>query len=99
MIAFRKAEPVFTTGSFDLVAAGDPDIFAYVRQTEEKALLVLVNLSQHLRVVTLPNRLIATGDQNYRYVFGNLSKQAASRSLTKQMRLAPYDAAVFEQEK
>ncbi|KAF1292680.1 glycoside hydrolase family 13 protein [Candidatus Enterococcus leclercqii] len=99
LIAFRKAEPVFTTGSFDLVAAGDPDIFAYVRQTEEKALLVLVNLSQHLRVVTLPNRLIATGDQNYRYVFGNLSKQAASRSLTKQMRLAPYDAAVFEHEK
>lgn len=99
LIAFRKAEPVFTTGSFDLVAAGDPDIFAYVRQTEEKALLVLVNLSQHLRVVTLPTRLIATGDQNYRYVFGNLSKQAANRSLTKQMRLAPYDAAVFEQEK
>lgn len=96
LIAYRKSEPVFIRGSFDLVAAKDPDIFAYMRQTDSKEILVVVNLSAKMRVLTLPQRFVSEDGREYSYVFGNLPEAAAARKLTKQLQLAPYDAAVFE---
>jgi oligo-1,6-glucosidase len=49
MIAFRKAHPVLVYGSFELLAAGDPRLFAFVREGEGakkgERLLVEINMS------------------------------------------------------
>ena len=95
LIGFRKAEGTFVTGGFDLVAAGDPDIFAYLRQGQEKAFLVVANLSAKKRILTIPKRYL-NQETAATYVFGNLASDATARLLTKKMTLAPYDAAVYE---
>ena len=76
-------------GSFDLVAANDPDIFAYVRQDGRESFLVLVNLSDKTRTLTMKQALL---NKEYQYVFGNGER----KKLTKKMHFEPYEALVFQ---
>lgn len=89
LIAYRKAEPIFTEGNFDLLLANDPDIFAYQRQFQGKTIVVLVNASEKTRRIELPKRLLAF-QWELTLANGNPTK------LAQRMTLAPYDAFVFE---
>ena len=89
LVAFRKEHETFVEGSFDLVAANDPDIFAYVRQDRQESFLVLVNLSDNARTLTMKQALL---NKEYQYVFGNGER----KKLTKKMSFEPYEALVFQ---
>lgn len=89
LLAFRKEHETFVEGSFDLVAANDPDIFAYVRQDGRESFLVLVNLSDNARTLTMKQALL---NKEYQYVFGNGER----KKLTKKMHFEPYEALVFQ---
>ncbi|RGW14471.1 glycoside hydrolase family 13 protein [Enterococcus asini] len=89
LLAFRKEHETFVEGSFDLVAANDPDIFAYVRQDEQDSFLVLVNLSDKTRTLTMKQALL---NKEHQYVFGNGER----KKLTKKMSFEPYEALVFQ---
>lgn len=89
LLAFRKEHETFVEGSFDLVAANDPDIFAYVRQDGRGSFLVLVNLSDKARSLTMKQALL---NKEYQYVFGNGER----KKLTKKMYFEPYEALVFQ---
>ena len=47
LITLRKAEPVLVYGSYDLILAEDPQIYAYTRTLEKQKLVVICNLSDH----------------------------------------------------
>ena len=46
ILAFRKGNPLIRYGTFELLCAGDPHIFAYVRTYQGKRLLVICNFSE-----------------------------------------------------
>lgn len=89
LIAFRKGHDTFINGRFALVAAKDPDIFAYLREDKNQSFLVLVNLSGKVRTLTMKQGLLK---RDYRYVFGNDS----AKPLTKTLQFQPYEALVFQ---
>lgn len=89
LIAYRKDEKIFTEGGFDLIAANDPDIFAYVRSNQEKKVLVLVNVSEKKRHLELPKRIYS---KKWQLKISN----GGQKPIAKQMTFEPYDALVFE---
>lgn len=89
LIAYRKDEKIFTEGGFDLIAANDPDIFAYVRSDQEKKVLVLVNVSEKKRHLELPKRIYS---KKWQLKISN----GGQAPIAKQMSFEPYDALVFE---
>ena len=89
LIAYRKDEKIFTEGGFDLIAANDPDIFAYVRSDQEKKVLVLVNVSEKKRHLELPKRIYS---KKWQLKISN----GGQTPIAKQMTFEPYDALVFE---
>jgi amylosucrase len=48
MIQIRKANPIFAAQEFELVSLGSQHLFAFKRQMDEKTLLVIANMSEHL---------------------------------------------------
>lgn len=46
ILAFRKGNPLIRYGTFELLCADDPHIFAYVRTYQGKRLLVICNFSE-----------------------------------------------------
>lgn len=91
LIALRKKEQTFITGTFTLLAAKDPDIFAYLR-TGKKQFLIVTNISQKVRKFTLPKKV---WQKNWQLVVAN--DQNAPQTVSQNMQLNPYDAWLFEQ--
>lgn len=89
LIQFRKGEATFVEGSFDLILANDPQIFAYLRKDQDKTFLILTNLSEQDRVVDLPT-WVAKAD--WQLCLNN----GQELMIGKRMKLAAYDAYVFE---
>lgn len=56
LIALRKAYPVFRDGDFQLLEAEDEQRFAYVRETEREALLVVCNFTAETLPDVCPER-------------------------------------------
>lgn len=46
MIALKKENKIFTYGSYDLILANDPQIYAYTRTIENEKVIVITNLSE-----------------------------------------------------
>lgn len=88
LIAFWKAHDTFVTGSFDLVAKNDPEIFAYTRADEKQTFLIMVNLSDKRRVLTMKKIFL---QQKYQYVFGNRTE----KEITQNMVFESFEAVVF----
>lgn len=49
LITLRHQESLLTEGNYQLILADDPDIFAYLRETEKECWLVAANLSEKTR--------------------------------------------------
>jgi alpha-glucosidase len=54
MIALRKAEPVFTEGEFIEILPNHPSVMGYMRVSENKTMLILVNLENSEQTIILP---------------------------------------------
>ncbi|CAJ1189856.1 Oligo-1,6-glucosidase [Companilactobacillus paralimentarius] len=89
LIALRKSRPVFVDGTFELILDNDPDVFAYIRQDDKQEYLIISNLSQNEREVTMPNKVVKNQWQV------NLTNNENIK-LNKNMTLQPYDVVVME---
>ncbi|WP_028672596.1 glycoside hydrolase family 13 protein [Saccharospirillum impatiens] len=88
LIQLRKTNRTLIDGHFTLLLADHPQVFAYVRETNEETLLVVGNLSTHSLNVPLPETLSLESAQL-------LVCSGTSRSqLTSTLELAPYDAFI-----
>lgn len=92
MLAMRKDDrwkDVIVYGKFELFAENDENIFAYIRYTETKKLLVLCNLSAEEAEFELPDSIAAdTG----KLILSN----DTDRKLERQMLLRPWEAALYQ---
>ena len=82
LIELRKTYEVFRKGSFRLLLPEDPDVFAYLRETEEETLLVVCNFSCRER--TLADLPVPEGAK---LLLGNYPAQGEV--------LEPYEARVY----
>jgi alpha-glucosidase len=87
LISLKKANEIFTYGTYDLLLADDPQIFAYTRTLNDEKVIVISNLSEEgatMSGFTLdPSRLLLN---NYK---------VAEQETVKQLTLKPYETRVY----
>lgn len=54
LLKLKKTMPVFTAGSWEMLAEQDPDIYAYIRKHEGSCAMVVCNTSKKLQTFTCP---------------------------------------------
>ncbi|MED4942490.1 alpha-glucosidase [Heyndrickxia coagulans] len=54
LIELKKSMPVFTAGSWEMLADEDPDIYAYIRKHEGSCAMIVCNTSKELQTFTCP---------------------------------------------
>jgi alpha-glucosidase len=90
LIRLRKNQPAFSDSTFELILKNHPQVFAYLRKSDTKQVLVLTNLSRNPCQIDLPTRV---SNKKWHLLLTN-SEQPA---IEKRVRLQPYDAWVFEE--
>ncbi|MFC4770564.1 glycoside hydrolase family 13 protein [Enterococcus hermanniensis] len=88
LIKLKKELSVFTDGNYKLELPKHPKVWAYTRTTAQEKAKILVNLSEKVQVVTLPNRWLQA---EYKIILTNYPEQ----KLTKVMTLRPFEAIVI----
>lgn len=87
MIRLKKANEVFTYGTYDLLLKDDPQIFAYTRTLNEEKMLVITNLSTQPAVMDGVSL-------DYRHLLLHNYEVSPHETLT-QLTLKPYEARVY----
>ena len=86
LFKLRKQEPIFLEGDFQLIYQDHPKVFAYIRNTKEKRILVIGSFSDQPMFMDLSGyhlkKIMITNDHNV--------------LLAKQMTLSPYYTAIIE---
>jgi oligo-1,6-glucosidase len=91
LIELRKAHPVFVYGTYDLLLANDPEIYAYTRNWEDHRLLVILNFSANGPTFALPAHVTASKSE---LLISNYA--IADEALQLQhITLRPYEARVY----
>ncbi len=88
MIRLKKANEVFTYGTYDLLLKNDPQIFAYTRTLGEEKVLVAANLSVNpavMKGITVDDRDLLLN--NY---------QTAEHEAVDEFTLKPYETRVYK---
>ena len=89
LIQLRKANPVFVYGTYDLILADDPEIFAFTRTLESERLLVVLNVSGNTPTFSAPVGLAYAGGElliaNYPVDVGD----------ARRFVLRPFEARVY----
>ncbi len=89
LIQLRKANPVFVYGTYDLILADDPEIFAFTRTLDAERLLVVLNVSRNTPTFVAPTELAYTGGElliaNYPIAVGD----------SRAFALRPFEARVY----
>jgi oligo-1,6-glucosidase len=91
MIRLRHDCPVLVYGSFQPVNEEDEQIMAYIRQSGDDRVLVILNFSDQNAVFQLPNEMKGS---NSEWLIGNRKKN--SFALKQETVLEPYEACVFK---
>jgi alpha-glucosidase len=90
MIQLKKANEVFTYGTYDLLLKDDPQIFAYTRTFESEKVLVIANLSVQ------PAELKMGQEETLRYNQLLLHNyEVPMHEPLKQVSLKPYETRVY----
>lgn len=84
---------MITYGSFTLLLAEDPKIFAYVRESGEEKLLVINHFYAGETDFTLPDELMQAVDEMERQVL--LSNYEDAPADMKGFTLRPYESIVY----
>lgn len=87
MIQLRKSNPVLVYGAYELLAAGDPKIYAYTRTLDKEKFLVLLNFSATQASFDLGKKL-----DRKSILINNYTNLMASG---RQVRLQPYQAVII----
>ena len=90
LIQLRKNQPVFSDSTFELILKNHPQVFAYLRKSDTKQVLVLTNLSRKACQIDLPTRV---SNKKWHLLLTNSEQMA----IEKRVQLQPYDAWVFEE--
>lgn len=89
MIALKKENKIFTYGSYDLILANDPQIYAYTRTLENEKVIVITNLTEQ------------PAEYSYNHVlnYNNLllhNYEVTQHDAMTQFTLQPYEARVYK---
>ncbi|MFS0863060.1 glycoside hydrolase family 13 protein [Fredinandcohnia sp. 179-A 10B2 NHS] len=89
MIKVKKANKVFTYGTYDLLLEEDPQLYVYTRTLDEEKVIVISNLSTKPAVCSLPKiELNHEGLMLHNYKVGE-------HSPASEIELKPYEARVY----
>ena len=87
LISLRHNSDLIVYGTYDLLLADDPDIYAYTRTLDDDKLIVYCNFSDNTREVELPEEFI-----NGKILISNYNDAAVNTKIT----LRPYEAIVIQ---
>ena len=87
LISLRHNSDLIVYGSYDLLLADDPDIYAYTRTLDDDKLIVYCNFSDNTREVELPEEFT-----NGKILISNYNDAAVNTKIT----LRPYEAIVIQ---
>ena len=86
LISLRHNSDLIVYGTYDLLLADDPDIYAYTRTLDDDKLIVYCNFSDNTREVELPEEFT-----NGKILISNYNDAAVTTKIT----LRPYEAIVI----
>ena len=89
LIALRKAEPVFVYGTYELLMADSPKIYAYLRSLGDTQVVVVCNLTAHAAQFTHSGLTLRHG----KLLLAN--QDVAAHSDLNVLALRPYEARVY----
>ncbi|MFT4005029.1 MAG: alpha-glucosidase [Lacrimispora sp.] len=93
LIELRKKYRIIVYGSYELILAEDPDVFAYTRKLGGERLLVMCNFSQKEVMVSVPEEFRSEDGECIIQNYGNSSEK-------NREKLLPYEAfAIYLKEK
>lgn len=90
LIRLRKEHPVFVYGTYDLLLADHPEIYAFTRTLEADKLLVILNFKAGTPVFELPEGIQAAKPQ---LLISNYAVDPGED--IRRLRLRPYEARVY----
>ena len=90
LIRLRRENPVMVYGTYDLILADHPQIYAFTRTLDDDRLLVILNFSGDAPVFDLPAGLSSSGK---RLLVGNYAVDEAEA--IDRVALRPYEARVY----
>lgn len=96
LIRLRKDQPVFVYGTYELMLANHPKLFAYTRKWGKKMALVVNNFSEEATRFRVPgSSVVNSGGKlgDFELVLANY--EGADRKLHKEFNLQPYETRVY----
>lgn len=96
LIRLRKDQPVFVYGTYELLLANHPKLFAYTRKWGKKVAIVVNNFSEDVTRFRVPgNSVVSAGGKlgDFELVLANY--EGAERKLHKELTLQPYETRVY----
>ena len=87
LISLRHNSDLIVYGTYDLLLADDPDIYAYTRTLDDDKLIVYCNFNDNTREVELPEEFT-----NGKILISNYNDAAVNTKIT----LRPYEAIVIQ---
>ncbi|WP_027709035.1 alpha,alpha-phosphotrehalase [Zooshikella ganghwensis] len=93
LIRLRKIEPLLTYGRFQLLLEKHPSLFAYIREYNSQALLVICNFYNQYVDFPLQETPLNTYHENVEVLLSNYSGTTNNLATLK---LRPYEAVIFK---
>jgi alpha-glucosidase len=96
LIQLRKDQPVFVYGTYELLLANHPKLFAYTRKWGKKMALVVNNFSEDVTRFRVPgSSVVSVGGKlgDFELVLANY--EVADVKLRKEFTLQPYETRVY----
>ncbi|MEW8986760.1 MAG: alpha-amylase family glycosyl hydrolase, partial [Bacillus sp. (in: firmicutes)] len=96
LIRLRKDQPVFVYGTYELLLANHPKLFAYTRKWGKKMALVVNNFSEEVTRFRVPgNSVVSAGGKlgDFELVLANY--EVPDVKLRKEFTLHPYETRVY----
>jgi len=90
LIRLRKSDDLYTYGTYDLILADHPTVYAYTRTLDNQKAVIICNLTEATEIVDLGKVWVA-GEQ---LKIGNY--QVATHEATSSIILKPYEARVYQ---
>ncbi|MGM7723484.1 alpha,alpha-phosphotrehalase [Metabacillus sp. Hm71] len=91
LISLRKEYDIITDGDYELLLQDDPQLFAYVRKTENEKLLVVNNFYEAKTTFKLPEHVQVDGYSSKQLI----SNYPDSVDSFENMELRPYESVVY----
>lgn len=96
LIRLRKDQPVFVYGTYELLLANHPKLFAYMRKWGKKMALVVNNFSEDVTRFRVPgSSVVSAGGKlgDFELVLANY--EVEDQKLRKEFSLQPYETRVY----